>query len=468
VSRRFMNFNISCILILIFAGVFYSIVWRNAPLETSDTPGYVEVAADLRDGKLDELHDRAPGYPILLLATNSLEPSRILFLTQLSLYLLSVLLLVVFLNDAGIPKRFTLLFLLLSLIPPSVVNTAYMLTETLAAFLITAGAIALFWWFRNGRMPAVIVSGLAFALSALVRPAYQLLFVMLTGILLLLLVFTRNGRRRMVVAAVSIFLSSCLVLGGYSLYNRQSFDFFGVSPMLGFNLSTKTVRVIERLPDEYKDIREALISSRDSELTARGGSHTGVMFIWRTIPDLQRLTVQIHAQAESAAHSGSAARIRGGSQPISIDVLAAFNDGSFEFQFKGDSIALGDDSFYRRLSLFRSLGIAARPMGDHAAAPCRDQESHFRSHRAVSPSLSPFLHLDLDHRLHDARLHDGGSRPAEIPYSGGFADVLRAGNWFIFRYAGRFTIEVKRLTKRPEKVDRIIAAVSRNTQRALG
>jgi hypothetical protein len=285
-----MNFNISCILILIFAGVFYSIVWRNAPLETSDTPGYVEVAADLRDGKLDELHDRAPGYPILLLATNSLEPSRILFLTQLSLYLLSVLLLVVFLNDAGIPKRFTLLFLLLSLIPPSVVNTAYMLTETLAAFLITAGAIALFWWFRNGRMPAVIVSGLAFALSALVRPAYQLLFVMLTGILLLLLVFTRNGRRRMVVAAVSIFLSSCLVLGGYSLYNRQSFDFFGVSPMLGFNLSTKTVRVIERLPDEYKDIREALISSRDSELTARGGSHTGVMFIWRTIPDLQRLT----------------------------------------------------------------------------------------------------------------------------------------------------------------------------------
>jgi hypothetical protein len=285
-----MNFNFSCILILIFAGVLYSIIWKNAPFETSDTRGYIEVAADLRDGKLDELHDRAPGYPLLLLVTNSLEPSRMLFLTQLSLYLLSVLVFVLFMNGAGIAKRFTLLFMLLSLIPPSVVNTAYMLTETLAAFLIALGAVALFWWFRNGRTPVVIVSGLAFALSALVRPAYQLLFVMLTGMLLLFLVFTRNGRRRIAVAAVSIFLSSCLVLGGYSLYNRQSFDFFGVSPMLGFNLSTKTVRVIERLPDEYKDIRELLIRSRDGELTARGGSHTGVMFIWRTIPDLQRLT----------------------------------------------------------------------------------------------------------------------------------------------------------------------------------
>jgi hypothetical protein len=270
--------------------VFYSIIWKNAPFETSDTPGYIEVANDLRDGKLDELHDRAPGYPILLLATNSLEPSRILFLTQLSLYLLSVLLVVAFLNDAGIPKRFTLLFLLLSLIPPSVVNTAYVLTEAPATFFITAGAIALFWWFRSGKTPAVILSGISFAFSALVRPTYQLLFIMLTGILLLSFLFSHKGRKRMAVAAISIFFSSCFVLGGFSLYNRQNFNYFGVSPMLGFNLSTKTVRVIERLPDEYKEIRELLISSRDGDLTARNGSHTGVMFIWQTIPDLQRLT----------------------------------------------------------------------------------------------------------------------------------------------------------------------------------
>ena len=289
-SLKSTHFSVLCILLLIVAGVFYAHIWKNAPLSAPDTAGYVEVADDLRDGKLDELHDRVPGYPVLLLATHSLAPSRTLFLTQLSLYLLSVLLLAVFLDNAGISRRFIILFLLLSLLPPSVVNTAYMLTETLAAFLITAGAIALFWWFRNGRTPALILSGAAFAFSALVRPTYQFLFIMLTGILLIFPLFSHTGRKRMVCAAISIFFSSCLVLGGFSLYNRQNSNYFGLSPMLGFSLSTKTVRVIERLPDEYKDIRELLIRSRDSELIARNGSHTGVMFIWQTIPDLQRLT----------------------------------------------------------------------------------------------------------------------------------------------------------------------------------
>lgn len=287
---KFMNFNVWCIGMIVLAGVFYSTIWKQAPFEAPDTSGYIEVAADLRDGKLDELHDRAPGYPILLAAMNSLEPSRRLFLTQLSLYLLSVLLGAVFLNTVGIPKRFTVPFLLVSLIPPSVVNTVYMLTETLAAFLVTTGAIALVWWLRNGKTPAVIISSAAFALAALVRPTYQLLFIVLGGTLLLFFLFSREGRKRIAVAAVSISLSSCLVIGGFSWYNGKNFNYFGLSPMLGFNLSTKTVRVVERLPDEYKDVRELLIRSRDRDLVADNGSHTGVMYIWQTIPELQRLT----------------------------------------------------------------------------------------------------------------------------------------------------------------------------------
>jgi hypothetical protein len=165
-----------------------------------------------------------------------------------------------------------------------------MLTETLTTFLIATGAVTLFWWFRKGKALAIIISGLAFAFSAIVRPAYQLLFVLLTGILLIYFLRSHTGRKRIIIAAISIFFSSCIVLGGFSWYNRQNFNYFGLSPVLGFNLSTKTVRVIERLPDEYKDVRELLISSRDNELTARGSAHTGIMFIWHTIPELQELT----------------------------------------------------------------------------------------------------------------------------------------------------------------------------------
>lgn len=289
-SIKSINFNIICFLLIIFSGVFYSIIWRNAPFISGDTPGYVEVATDLRDGKLNELHDRTPGYPLLLLATNSLEPSPILFLTQLALYLLSVFLLVVFLNNIGISKPSTLLFLLLSLIPPSVVNTVYMLTETFTTFFLVTGAVMLFWWFKNGKILTIIIAGIALALSALVRPTYQFLFIVLSGLFLISLFLLRIERKKLILAVTSIFLSSCLILGGFSLYNRQHFHYFGLTPMLGFNLSTRTVRVIERLPDQYADVRELLIKSRDSDLIARNSSHTGVMYIWQTIPDLQRLT----------------------------------------------------------------------------------------------------------------------------------------------------------------------------------
>lgn len=288
--KKTINFRLLCLFIIVLVGIFYSIIWKEAPFVAGDTPSYVEVATDLRDGKLDELHDRTPGYPILLLATNSLEPSPMLFLTQLSLYLLSVFLLVNFLIDLDISKQFIFFFLLLSLIPPSVVNTVYMLTETFTTFLLVAGTVTLFWWLRKGEKLAVILSGMFFAFSALVRPTYQFLFIVLMGILLIYLLFSRTGYKKIILAVISIFLASCIVLGGFSLYNLQHFNYFGISPMLGFNLSTKTVRVIERLPNEYENIRDLLIDSRNRALIENNSSHTGVMFIWQTIPDLQRLT----------------------------------------------------------------------------------------------------------------------------------------------------------------------------------
>lgn len=289
-SLKSVHFKIIYMLIIIFTGVFYSIIWNNAPLVVEDTSDYVQLATDLQDGKLDELSDRAPGYSILLLATNSLEPSSRLFLTQLFLYLLSVFLLAAFLDSTKISKPFIFLFLLLSLIPSSVVNTVYMLTETFTTFLIATGAVSLFWWLQNGKKTAIIVSSVAFAFSAIVRPTYQLLFVMLIGILLILALFTHERPKKIFPAIASILLSFCLLLGGISWYNLQHFNYFGLTPMLGLNLSTKTVRVIERLPDEYKDIREVLITHRNSALIERNGSHTGDMYIWGTIPDLQRIT----------------------------------------------------------------------------------------------------------------------------------------------------------------------------------
>ena len=61
-------------------------------------------------------------------------------------------------------------------------------------------------------------------------------------------------------------IGSVLTVGGYAFYNLKAFGHFTVTPKFGLSLSLKTVRVVERLPDEYAAIREVLVKARNEEL----------------------------------------------------------------------------------------------------------------------------------------------------------------------------------------------------------
>jgi hypothetical protein len=78
------------------------------------------------------------------------------------------------------------------------------------------------------------------------------------------------------------------MVGGYAFFNYRNFGYFVVTPKLGLSLSIKTVRVIERLPDEYAAIREILIRARDATLVT--GEHVGYMYIWGVVPQLKKIT----------------------------------------------------------------------------------------------------------------------------------------------------------------------------------
>jgi hypothetical protein len=47
---------------------------------------------------------------------------------------------------------------------------------------------------------------------------------------------------------------------------------------------------VERLPDEYADVREILIRERDAQLVKRGGTHTGTQTIWSVREEVQAAT----------------------------------------------------------------------------------------------------------------------------------------------------------------------------------
>ena len=91
-------------------------------------------------------------------------------------------------------------------------------------------------------------------------------------------------------AGVILLTTSVVLIGGFSLLNYVKFNFFGIYPMTGFNLSTRTVRFLERLPDEYAAEREALIKARDAELVKRGEDHTAHLSYWKAVPDLVKIT----------------------------------------------------------------------------------------------------------------------------------------------------------------------------------
>ncbi len=287
-STHFYTF---LIIILALVTLLYILVWRDAPVMTDDSPGYMEVARDLGDFSLDRLHGRVPGYPLLLLITGSAEQtSRVLFVVQLVMYMTSVILLAAFLRHLNVSIRLIWAFIFISIIPPSVVKTAYVLSGCLTEFFLVTGMLALLLWLDRRRAGFLIASGIALAVSALIRPAYQLLFL-ITGILFFVLaVYLARLKTALTRAAAVIFIFFLIIVGGFSLHNKIRFDYFGLTHWFGFNLSSKTARFVERLPDQYSGVRRILVKNRNRALTQRHGSHTGEMYIFSAIPELRRET----------------------------------------------------------------------------------------------------------------------------------------------------------------------------------
>ncbi len=268
---------------------FYSVVWSNAPVLVPDSGSYLRAAQDLSDFHLDELQERAPGYPLLLLLTGS---QRTLFFVSLFLHCASIAMLAYGLFQAGLKAWTISIFSLILLLPPYVEPAAYLLSEVLAEVLLVAAVTSFYLWYLRNQIGWILLSSVAIGCAALTRPAYQLLSIAIVVYLITVRILLPAARLTWKkVGAVSLMLvtGSVLIVGGYAFYNLKTFGHFTVTPKFGLSLSLKTVRVVERLPDEYAAIREVLVKARNEELL-RDPSHRGSMYIWAAVPALTQLT----------------------------------------------------------------------------------------------------------------------------------------------------------------------------------
>lgn len=287
-SRAFVG----CWLIASVAGLFYyGWVWPTAPIEGPDTSSYLEMARDLRDGTLDQLYMRTPGFPLFLLLTGAADgTSRSILYIHVLLHFISVFLVVDLMRRLEMSPWLSYAIFVMGFLPFSVQIALYVMTEPVTEFMIVLGMTGLMRWLRWGRVGWLAASGFALSYAAITRPTYQLIGPLVAVALIGSVILYRPLRaksRRVVTAAIVIMGGTAIFLGGLVANNYFRFGFLGAVPA-GVHLCNKTCRVLERLPDEHAQVRDILIKYRDQQMLSDHWS--GINYIWKALPELKSAT----------------------------------------------------------------------------------------------------------------------------------------------------------------------------------
>ena len=283
------------LIFLVCACTCYFFIYNDAPFFGGDTKQYLEVAQDIRDFQIDKMHYRSIGFPILLALTGSSEtPTRVLYLASLILYFFSVYIISLFLLRLKLKFSLVFLFSLILAMPFFVQNSAMVMSENFTTFTLVTGFIFFIKGFLLKNNIYLILSGLFWGFSALIRPTFQFLILpILLIIFLYLSIYEKEGilltLKKTIQRSFFLLLGFIVLIFLNSAFNHIYFKYFGLTPVLGVILSTRTVNFVEDLPDNYKMEREILVKHRDRSLV-RGVSHTALVYIEDALPELMDST----------------------------------------------------------------------------------------------------------------------------------------------------------------------------------
>jgi hypothetical protein len=268
----------------------YAIAWPTAPVATNDSPSYLRVANDIRHLRLTELHERTPGYPLLLVLTGSVQqPTRSSFYASLALQLLTVACFGYLLAGVGVSTIWVWLFILIALLPPFVEPAAYVMTESLSGFGLGLTYAFLLAWLRSGRKSIYLAFSVMALYTALIRPTYQALPVFLLfclPVFAMVGIIPKNWLKLLAPLGATAVL--CLsVFAIWALVNYARFGFFGTNSLGPYALSTKTATFVESLPEQYAGIRSILVKYRDRYIIEPFNDHTAQNYIFRAFPEVR-------------------------------------------------------------------------------------------------------------------------------------------------------------------------------------
>ena len=239
----------------------------------------------------------SPGYPLFLAFVFTIagrDNFSVLLGVHLILRILTFLfasLLVWKVTKSRLYAFCTLLFLWS---PAFMSQTRYIYTETLSAFLAMSAIYAYYHSvqnkYSNYKYLLWFLSSIFIGFLALVRPVYQAL-ILVWWISEIPCVRRFTEVRRWLLTTMVFWLTPAIILvGGWSLRNQMVNGFFGLDALAGFRLCSKTVAVLERLPDDYAIERDLLILARDKDLVEPHQGHKGYLYWEHAVPSLQAAT----------------------------------------------------------------------------------------------------------------------------------------------------------------------------------
>jgi hypothetical protein len=193
-------------------------------------------------------------------ATGFLQPrfQRLVLIAQLMIWIATVLLVFKIGRIVDLPVNW-LMILLIAFISTSWILVTYIYDPILTQFFLVLGTFALCVWLKNPtNIWWILLSGISFSISALIRPTFQILTPLLAFIAWLL-VRKRNGFK----AAAIFFVTWILLVGSYSLRNYVNHGFFGVSCATGLSLSGRAATFLEKARPLYPTEVDEFLKIRD-------------------------------------------------------------------------------------------------------------------------------------------------------------------------------------------------------------
>jgi hypothetical protein len=229
-----------------------------------DSNEYLAVARALATGDFDGYTgERPPGYPLFLLICRT--DIHLVWWIQSILGIATSLVLFLIVYEH---TRNELLSLISGLVPSLSVNTllfeSAILSETLSTFLLIMILWVLLRIVRNdnGSVIPYASLGILVAMSCLTRPIFLYLPLFLTVFFVLCWGFRLLSTRRAPLL-LAVFLIPVLVsVGGWSAFNKSKVDYFGITTLLGYNLTQHSIRAIDDAPDDFDTLKQILLKTR--------------------------------------------------------------------------------------------------------------------------------------------------------------------------------------------------------------